>query len=136
MFPVRDILSAVRLGAWWLLVVSVFLGPAGLSGSVALTSASAATSCGAFCPCDEGVDDHESSDDAGETEHADNGPCRDGCPDGCPNCDCCRGAAMAIFPVALASSAASWVSERRFSPPSVTANGSGIGVFRPPRVSS
>jgi len=141
----RNTLDALRVAALWLLVVSVFFGPAGLGGSAAFASAN--KTCGVSCPCDEAAhddhaddhDDHaeaEACDDdaAADSEHGDDGdPCKDECPDDCPNCGCCLGIAMAVLPLPVTSSRATCTSARVLAPTDAPASGAGSGVFRPPR---
>lgn len=144
MLHARDIPSALRMVALWLLVVSVLLGPAGLGSSVAFTSPS--RTCGVSCPCDDEVrdshaGDHEEhagadpcDDDGGEdSEHQGSEPCQDDCPDDCPNCGCCLGVAMAVLPLSVTSSAVTSASARMFAPVDAPASGACTGVFRPPR---
>lgn len=137
MAGVRDII--------WLLVVSVFSGPAGLGGSAGL--AAFTKSCGVSCPCD-GADreDHE-----GEAERqveaepcdddldADSGhdagkPCEGECPDDCPNCGCGLGVAMAVLSRPVTSGATPCTSARMSAPVDPPSSGACDGVFRPPRL--
>ena len=140
----RDIIDALRVAAVWLLVVSVFFGPAGLGGSTGFAASS--KSCGASCPCDDAaVDDHEGDhaehaeadpcdDDVhADSEHDDGDPCKDECPDDCPNCRCCPGIAMAVLPLPVASSTATCTSSRMLAPIDAPASGACTDVFRPPR---
>ena len=140
---IRHLLDALRVAALWLLVVSVFLGPAGLGGSA---FASGAKTCGVSCPCDEaGHDDHadehdehaeaEPCDDeaAADSDHNSGEPCKDECPDDCPNCGCCLGIAMAVLPLPVTSSAVGCTSARTIAPVDAPASGACTGVFRPPR---
>lgn len=144
MLHARDITSALRRVALWLLVVSVFLGPAGLGGSIAFASPS--RTCGVSCPCDDEVGDphagdHEEHagadpcDDEGDadSEHQGSDPCQDDCPDECPNCGCCLGVAMAVLPLSVTSGAVTSASARMFAPVDAPASGACTGVFRPPR---
>ena len=160
MVRVRDISRALKLAALWLLVVSVFLGPAALGRSVAFASVSATSACGVSCPCDEAVSDHHpraqeertkaapcnpegdpegdhegdhEGDSRAGSDHDAGEPCQDECPEDCPDCSCCLGVALAVLPLALTSSVTSCASERMLSPAGVLANGSCTGVFRPPR---
>lgn len=140
----RHLRDALRVAALWLLVVSVFFGPAGLGGSAAFASAS--KTCGVSCPCDEaGHDDHGdehddhadadpcSDDGAADADHDDGDPCKDECPDDCPNCGCCLGVAMVVLPLPVTSSRATCTSARMLAPIDAPASGAGSGVFRPPR---
>lgn len=140
MLRARDIASALRMVALWLLVVCVFLGPAGLGGSVGFASTS--RTCGVCCPCDDEVrDPHEEPasaapcDDDGDadSEHQGTDPCRDDCPDDCPNCGCCVGVAMAVLPLSVTSSAVSSAPARTLAPVDAPASGASTGIFRPPR---
>lgn len=143
MLHARYIASALRRVALWLLVVCVFLGPAGLGGSVAFASPS--RTCGVSCPCDEGGDPHagdhdehagaDPCDDDGDAgpEHQGNDPCQDDCPNDCPNCGCCLGVAMAVLPLSVTSSAVTSASARMFAPVDAPASSACTGVFRPPR---
>lgn len=145
MLHARDIASALRKVAFWLLVVCVFLGPAGIGSSVAFASTS--VTCGVSCPCDDEVraphvGDHEEhgdadpcddNGDAENSEHQGSDPCQDDCPDDCPNCGCCLGVAMAILPLSITSSAVTSASARMFAPVDAPASGPCTGVFRPPR---
>lgn len=140
MFHARDIASALRMVALWLLVVCVFVGPAGLGGSIAFASPS--RTCGVSCPCDDGdrhADEHADAapcdDDAdADSEHQGSDPCQDDCPDDCPNCSCCLGVAMAVLPLlSVTSGAVTSASMRMFAPVDAPAIGACTGVFRPPR---
>jgi hypothetical protein len=144
MLHASDIASALRMAALWLLVVCVFLGPAGLGGSIAFASPS--RTCAVSCPCDEEVrdphaGDHEEHADAepcdddgdADSEHQGSDPCQDDCPDDCPNCGCCLGVAMAVLPLSVASSAVTSAPARTLAPIDAPASGSSTGVFRPPR---
>ena len=136
----RHILDALRVAACWLLMVSVFFGPAGLGGS---TFASASETCGASCPCDEAAHDPHANerakadpcgnDAAANLDHDDSEPCKNDCPDDCPSCGCCVGIAMAVLPLAATSGAVRCTSARMLSPVDATASGACAGVFRPPR---
>ncbi len=139
----RHIVDALRVAAFWLLTVSVFFGPAGLGGPTGFAATS--KSCDVSCPCDEAVhDDHAGDDDeqaeaepcdddGADSEHDDGDPCEDECPDDCPSCGCCLGIAMAVLPLPVTSSAATWSSVRMLAPVDVRASGARAGVFRPPR---
>lgn len=139
----RSIASALRLVAVWLLAMSVLLGPARLGG--VLGFAAPLGGCGTACPCDDGLDPVRAetrgeSAEVAPDERVDVGsedrgtaPCRDECPDDCPNCGCALGAAMAVLPVAEASSAVPWALVAMFSPVAAPASGAPYGVFRPPR---
>jgi hypothetical protein len=132
------------VGAFWLLLLCLFLGPAGIGGS-AMAAAALQTS-GAPCPC-EGEAHH--GHEAGHEEHAeadpcdneserdfrqgDSEPCQDGCPDGCPDCGCCVGIAMAVVLLPAASGAPAWTSARWVAPVIEPARGARSRVFRPPR---
>ena len=143
MLQARDISSALRGAAMWLLVVSVFIGPAGLGGSAAWASSS--KTCGASPPCDEAVHDGNDGareqhpeadpcdDDGAHAGRDDGEPCKDECPDDCPSCGCCLGVAMAVLPVPVTSSVTSWATARVLSPVDAPASGACTGVFRPPR---
>lgn len=141
MFHTRDISSALHVAALWLLVVSVFFGPAGLGGSAAFASASVAKPCGVSCPCDDAAHDrqpgdheeHADDDDGAHAGQDDGEPCKDECPDDCPNCGCCLGVAMAVLPLPVTSGATACASARVLSPVDSPANGACTGVFRPPR---
>ena len=140
----RHITDALRVSALWLLVVSVFFGPAGLGGSTGF--AATLQTCGASCPCDDAVhDDHVGDheehaeadpcdEDVGrDSEHDDGDPCEDECPEDCPNCGCCLGITMAVLPLPVSSSAPSCTSVRMLAPADAPASGTCSGVFRPPR---
>jgi hypothetical protein len=136
----RDIIRAFRVPALWLLVLCVFCGPVGLGASSAFADAS--KPCGKSCPCDEErhaehadeksasspCDDDHDPDDQGE-----GAPCDDGCPDGCPNCGCCVGIAMAAVPPAVALAGFPSVSSRVHAQTDVRSSGARTGIFRPPR---
>lgn len=139
MVRTRDILSALRVAAIWLLVMSVCFGPTG-------RGASSASTCGMSCPCheamhDDRIEDHaahsvDASSGADEGEaggHEDEAPGDDKCPDNCPNCICCLGVAMAVIPLAIPSTLRSSASICISAPPETPANGACTGVFRPPR---
>lgn len=147
----RPILHALRVAASWLLVVSVFFGPAGLGGSAAF--AASAKPCGVSCPCDDAAPaDEHAGEHAGEhEEHADPGPCddddghaepeheagdpcQDECPDDCPHCGCCLGVAMAVLSLPVISLPVSCCSARTLAPADTPASGACTGVFRPPRL--
>ena len=142
----RNTLDALRVAALWLLVVSVFFGPAGLGGSAAFASAN--KTCGVSCPCDDAghddrADEHDEHDE--HYEHAEADPCDDEaaadsdhddgdpCKDDCPNCGCCLGIAMAVLPLQVTSSRSTCTSARMLAPTDAPASGAGSGVFRPPR---
>jgi hypothetical protein len=140
----RHIIDALRVAALWLLVVSVFFGPAGLGGSTGFAATS--KTCGASCPCDETVHDDRAGDleehaevdpceddVEGDSEHDDGDTCKDECPEDCPNCRCCLGMAMAVFPLSVTSSTAICTSARMLAPVGAPASGTFTGVFRPPR---
>ncbi len=141
----RNILDALRVAALWLLVMSLFFGPAGLGGSAAFASAN--ETCGVSCPCDAAAPeddagdpaDHAEADPSGDEAAADSErgdedtPCKDECPDDCPHCGCCPGIAMAVLPLPVTSSRATCTSARMLAPLDAPASGAGSGVFRPPR---
>lgn len=139
-------MSALRVAALWLLVVSVFFGPAGLGGSLAFASGS--KTCGASCPCDKAshddcVDDQDehavapdpcTPEQKAEAEaKSDSPPCEDQCPDDCPNCGCCHGVAMAVLPLPIPSAPLPSTPVRMMAPPDAAAIGARTAVFRPPR---
>lgn len=138
--PVRDILSALRAAAVWLVVVSVFLGPAGL-GSVS-GSAIVANACGVLCPCDEPQqaehdddhDEHGSVDpcaDEEEAAHEHEGESPDeACFDDCSGC--APGVTLATAAVLVVASLAS-SPELALAPSDAPTTGVCTGVFRPPR---
>lgn len=116
---VLDILSALRAPAVWLLVMFMFLGPAGPGGALAFGS----QACGDSCPCDEDA----------EEEHEDGTPSADECPEDCPSCGCSLG--VALTRVAWSMPTTPPPSSPNLTPPpsNATATGMGRGVFRPPR---
>jgi hypothetical protein len=145
MIQARDILSALRTTALWLLALSVFFGPAGLGGSSAFAFAS--KTCSASCPCDEALqDDHidnEHSDAPGlctdedqADGHEDSSPCEHECPDNCPNCSCGLGVAMAVIPLTMPSTSLPSTAVRMLAPPDAPGSRARSGVFRPPRTLS
>lgn len=139
----RHILDALRVAALWLLVASVFFGPAGLGGSA---FGSANKTCGVSCPCDEAAhDDHADKHDehaeadpcaddaAADLDQDDGDPCKGECPDDCPKCGCCLGIAMAVLLLPVTSSAVGCTSSCMLAPVDAPASGACTGVFRPPR---
>lgn len=129
----HDIVHVLRGVAVWLLALCVFLGPTG-GGSAAL-----ATTGEVSCPCDDAKSDHIGDHDdpcdegAGGEAHEAGDPCEDECPDGCPDCGCCPGIAMAVLPQPLRSGTASRMPARMLAPIQTPASGTGSCVFRPPR---
>lgn len=134
--------SIARLLAFGLLVLCVLLGPVGQAGSIASAFGAVAT-----CPCEDEAghphdvslpqvaDAHPGEADCGATLHAAGGEaCGDHCPDDCANCSCCRGAAVAILtlPVASADGVAPAVSRSLAHVDTLTPS-EGTGFFRPPR---
>jgi hypothetical protein len=139
----RGIVDALRVAAVWLLVVSVFFGPAGLGGSFAFAVAS--KPCGVLCPCDaaahggHAAEHDELADDPcahhhdADSEHEDSAPCEDECPDGCPDCRCCLDVAMAVIQLELPTNPPSSASARTLAPTDASPSGAGTDVFRRPR---
>jgi hypothetical protein len=143
---VRDILSALRAAAVWLLVVSVFLGPAGI-GSVS-ASAIGADACGVLCPCEEPQraeqdDEHDGSvnslgaryrpsnscADEEESAHEHDGESPDEtCFDDCSGC--APGVTLATGAVLVVASLAS-SPELALEPSDAPTTGVCTGVFRP-----
>lgn len=132
-------LRALRAVAILLLTVNVLVGPAGLGGWFAFGP----STCGVSCPCD--VADHHDQAEAfakfgafagdtgsavGHTDHEE--PCKD-CPDNCPHCGCCVGAALAVLPTGLSLSPPISASEHVCTPPHCWASCDRSRVFRPPR---
>lgn len=134
----RDILSALRAVAVWLLMVSVFFGPAGLAAS----SASGPKACEVSCPCDEAEQDEHDEQD----EHSDEDPCdgeaADGheddeeCPEDCPSCGCGAGAAMTMVALTLQGTSLPSSSDLTLAQSDSFSSGVRSGVFRPPRALS
>ncbi len=142
MIQTEDIASALCRVALWLLVMSLFFGPAGLHGSIAFASASKA--CGVSCPCDEGSQEDNAEDQHDDAEagscadgaasgHENGSPCEEDCPDDCPNCSCWVGAAMAVLPLSLPTASLPSLPLRVLAPLEAPVSGAGSGVFRPPR---
>lgn len=150
----RDIIDGARAAALWLLVGLVFLGPAGLGGSAGF--AATASACGSSCPCDAAPEEHadsHSSDHGGErdehaacersgadgdtcAEHGDDEPCRDQCPEDCPNCGCCLGVAMAVLTLPATSSSTACTRAPTLTSGHALTNGAHTDIFRPPRARS
>lgn len=133
MHPARDIVSAVRTVAVWLLVMSVLLGPVGIGSASA--SGVGSKACGVLCPCDEpqeaDCDEHSTVDpDADEAhEHGDESP-EDACFDECSGC--APGVALPTAAVPSIPTSASPL-DRSLAPSDAPATGVCTGVFRPPR---
>lgn len=146
----RQLFDVLRIAALWLLVASMFVGPAGLGGSWASAGGEA---CGILCPCHEESHD-ERHEAAGEPDEQADGalcsndycseddeaapsqqgePCGDECPDDCPNCGCYRGVAIAALSLPLISSTARSTAARMLAPVETPAVGDRKSVFRPPR---
>jgi hypothetical protein len=128
MRTIRDIASALRAAAVWLLVMSVFFGPAG-NGAASAFGVDAKP-CADSCPCDEPQEaEHDDCDDEG---HDGETPADDECPEDCRGCSCAP--ALALTLVAWAVPASPLSSPALASAPSDAAStGVGTGVFRPPR---
>jgi hypothetical protein len=119
---VRDIVSATRAAAVWLLAIVVFFGPAGLA------SAAYADACGSMCPCDQA----EESDDCDDEEPADGSAPDEECPRDCSSCACSPGVAMTMVAWTMPMSPPS-APALALAPRDVAAAGVCTGVFRPPR---
>lgn len=126
----RDILSAARAAAIWLLmVVSVFLGPMSVF-------AAGPDACGDACPCEEAEHDDHDEDDCGdeqlahEVEHGT--PPDEQCPEDCPGCHASPGVALTSSECSLPTSPLS-SSTPDLMPSDAAATGVCTGVFRPPR---
>lgn len=128
---VRDILSALRTAAVWLLVMFVFVGPAGLGAA----SASGSEACSDSCPCDEPQPaDHDDGCDEELDGHDDEGtPPDDECPEDCPSCGCNSGVALTMVALTMPTTAPPSSPDLMLPPPDAAATGMGTGVFRPPR---
>ena len=124
------IIDVLRVAAMWLLVVVVLCGPVGLGGSAAFASVNKA--CGVSCPCDETHDDNADEHDDHD-DHDDADPCKDECSNNCPNCCCCMGIAMIVFPLPVMLSRATCTSACMLAPIDAPASGADSDVFRPPR---
>ncbi len=137
-------ITFLHVAALWLLVVSVFFGPIGLGSTAAFPPAPKAG--GVSCPCEtdehdrhagehRGHPDADPCDDSRETNsgHDEGDPCQDECPDDCPKCNCCLGAAMAVLPLSQPSSADACASSDLLEPMDVPPSGFLTNVFRPPR---
>lgn len=118
----RDILSALRAAAIWLLMVSVLFGPAGLGGSSASDS----------CPCDDDHDEAPCGEGSPE-EHDAETPVDDECPEDCPSCSCGPGVAMTMSASMLPSGAPPSSPEPMSARSDAPSSGVRSGVFRPPR---
>jgi hypothetical protein len=136
----RDIISIARVVAVWLLMLSMFLDPAGWRES----SAFGPKSCEAACPCDEAPleqeEDHDDCDDEHDEQPAghDEQPAGhdEQCPDDCPSCGCGPGVAMTIVAVTLPTTSLPSSSEGMLVQADAPTSGVRSGVFRPPRSSS
>ena len=131
----RQISGALRFAALWVLMVTVFSGPAGLGG--ASVFATAVKTCGVSCPCDgaadEQLDEHAEHEAPGDDRPADGDPCQDECLDDCPHCGCCLGFAVAVVPVTVTPIAIACMSAGDLVPADEPPGGIRTGVFRPPR---
>jgi hypothetical protein len=128
------------VAAAWLLVATMLVGPMGIGVSVA-----SAEPCGASCPCDDvhaSDDGHRPTHDDGdqhssESDHHDEAPvdddCPDDCPDNCPDCGCCSGVVLAMVAWTAPSVAATSYSLAVPPQPRAPAIGAFFNVYRPPR---
>ena len=135
---VRNVVSAWRVLAVWLLTLCVCFGPGRFGASAAFAASSACEAC----PCDRAAEPHApggevvTSGDPCAGEHANyhqSEPCSHDCSEQCPTCACCVGAAMAVLPLAITSHRLSWSMARAFVTLDAPALGSRVRVFRPPR---
>jgi hypothetical protein len=124
---VRDILSALRAVAVWLLVVFVFMGPAGLGTASAFGS----QACSDSCPCDDsqGADHEDGCDDEAADGHDDGKPPDEGCPE---DCSCNPGVALTMVALMMPTTPPS-SPDLMLAPSDAAAIGTGTVVFRPPR---
>jgi len=138
---VRNVVSAWRVLAVWLLTLCVCFGPGRFGTSAAFAASS---SCGASCHCEQAAEAAHAATHAGEREVVDpcagehanyhqGDPCSHDCSETCPTCACCLGAAMAVLPSAITSHRLSWSKARMFVTLDAPALGARVRVFRPPR---
>jgi hypothetical protein len=133
---VRDTISVVRAAAIWLLMLSVFLDPAGWRAASAFGRLPSMP-CEVSCPCDEAPhedddcdDEHDEHDDGRADEHDDDD---EQCPDGCTSCSCGPGVAMTMMAVTLPTRSLPSSPERMLVQMDAPTSGVRSGVFRPPR---
>lgn len=127
MLSVRDILSALRAAAVWLLVVSVFLGPAGIGSA----SAIGVEACGVLCPCDEAREADPCDDEEATHEHEHEGEAPDEtCFNDCSGCT--PGVTLATAAMLVTAAPAS-APDLALAPSDAPTTGVYTGVFRPPR---
>jgi hypothetical protein len=129
---VLDILSALRAPAVWLLVMFMFLGPAGPGAASAFGS----EACGDSCPCDEpqvAEHDDDGCNEEAADEHEDGTSPDDECPEDCPSCGCSPGVALTMVALTMPTTSPPSSPNLTTSPSNAAATGIGTGVFRPPR---
>ena len=136
-----NIRGAWRVAAAWLVVLSMIVGPMGLSGAWAKT-------CGLSCPCDDAhasteaashaASQQDAQHDAHEDAKTDNGgpiddDCPEDCPDDCPDCACCLGVALGVVPMTITSVKPPYDALAVEPSPETPHLGAPFKLYRPPR---
>jgi hypothetical protein len=144
MSSVRNIIGSFYVTAIGLVVLSLIFEPMGFGRLPARWVAS--QDCGGGCPCAKGERRHQLDQPEEQREadlsvkvreagsgHDDDDRDHHECPDDCPNCSFCPGAAVAILPSTATTGYGYDGSASLLVPEQALPRGFPVGVFRPPR---